>query len=668
MAEKQQSSQAIRPIHKVLIANRGEIACRVIRTCRRLGIATVAVYSDADQNARHVRLADEAIHVGEAAPSASYLQQERIIQAAQQTAAQAIHPGYGFLSENTEFARKAQEAGITFIGPSASTIDKMGSKAEAKITMRAADVPCVPGYDGAQQDTASLKQAAQEVGFPLLIKASAGGGGKGMRVVNNADEFDDALASARREAASAFGDDHVILERFLVEPRHVEFQIFGDHHGNVVHLFERDCSSQRRYQKVIEETPSPAITDAMRQAMGEAAVAAAKAVDYVGAGTVEFIVQGEEFFFMEMNTRLQVEHPVTELITGQDLVEWQLRVAAGEALPLSQEQLQRQGHAVELRLYAEDPATGFLPSTGRLERLVLPRHVANTRVDTGVDEGDSVTVHYDPMIAKLITWGDNREAALANMAEALANTFVLGPKTNLDFLSSLIQLPLFRNGDIHTTYIDQHLDDLLAVDDQSRELAMVLAAATRLAYEQQQTITDPWHSREGWSNSGMMKRSWRLDDGEQNIDLSVLKQGDIWLLSYGDQQWQIQDARLTGQHLSVRIDGIGRRATVNHHGNALSLTVAGRQWAYHWRSTHEAQGQQEQHAGSLVAPMPGKIIAVNVAEGDSVEADQALLVMEAMKMEITLRAPSAGKVKAIRHQAGDQVEADALLIELEDGE
>lgn len=661
-------------IKKVLIANRGEIACRVIHTCRRLGLATVAVYSDADRQARHVRLADEAIHVGAAAPAESYLRQDRIIQAAQDTGAQAIHPGYGFLSENTEFARKAQEAGIIFIGPSAQTIERMGSKAEAKITMRAAEVPCVPGYDGADQSEASLKQAAQEVGFPLLIKASAGGGGKGMRVVHKAEEFDAALAAARREAANAFGDDHVILERFLVKPQHVEFQIFGDHHGNVVHLFERDCSSQRRYQKVIEESPSPVINDSMRDAMGAAAVAAAKAVDYVGAGTVEFIVQGEEFFFMEMNTRLQVEHPVTEMITGLDLVEWQLRVASGEPLPLQQDQIQRHGHAMEVRLYAEDAASGFLPSTGKLERLQLPRGLEQTRVDSGVDEGDEVTVHYDPMIAKIICWDKNRASASARMAQALAQSFVVGPKTNLDFLSSLLQLPLFQAGKIDTTHIDHHLEEILATDESAQQHARVLACAARLAFEQNQVSKDPWSSRSGWSNGGMLARSWRLDDGQQTHDFHITQSREThfnqtnWTLQSGEQTYRLSLPRLNDTSLSVIINDHAYSAIIHHHRDHMSLIDAGREWRFRWRTTHEAAAGQGQHGGSLVAPMPGKIIAVNVNEGDAVNADEALVVMEAMKMEITLRAPAAGTVASIRHAVGDQVEADTLLIELDETE
>lgn len=679
MAATATDSVTRQPINKVLIANRGEIACRIIRTCRRLGIATVAVYSDADRQARHVRLADSAVWVGEAAPGASYLRQERIIQAALDQGAEAIHPGYGFLSENTEFARKVAAAGLIFIGPKVHTIERMGSKAEAKITMRAAGVPCVPGYDGADQGDQALFDAAQEVGYPLLIKASAGGGGKGMRVVHEAANFAAALGAARREAASAFGDDHVILERFLCRPQHVEFQVFGDQHGNVVHLFERDCSSQRRYQKVIEETPSPAISDAMRQAMGEAAVAAAKAVDYVGAGTVEFIVQGDEFFFMEMNTRLQVEHPVTEQITGLDLVEWQLRVAAGEPLPLSQEQIQRRGHAVEVRLYAEDPKTGFLPSTGRLERLQLPDGLEQVRVDSGVEQGDSVTVHYDPMIAKLITWGDNREAALARMSEALAQTFVLGPKTNLDFLAALIQHPLFRAGDIYTTFIDQALEELTGQDESSRHHSQLLACAARLALETAElqsaeaadsSLNDPWAHSDGWSNGGHQARSWTLDDGhaQQCWQLRLIDaQQPAWEAWTGSgQSHRIAFPRINKGELSVLIDEVGQRARVHHQGSQYSLSHAGRLWNFHWLSGEELDSGHGDHGGSLVAPMPGKIIAVNVHVGEEVSADQALVVMEAMKMEITLRAPSAGKVSKIRHQVGEQVEADTLLVELEE--
>lgn len=659
-------------IKKLLIANRGEIACRIIHTCRRLGIGTVAVFSTADRLARHVRLADEAIAIGEAAPSASYLNQDRLIQAALDSGAQAIHPGYGFLSENAGFARRVQQAGIIFVGPNPGTIERMGSKADAKTTMRAAQVPCVPGYDGADQDAGHLAQQANEIGFPLLIKASAGGGGKGMRVVNHAAEFAEALASARREAAGAFGDEHVILERFLLKPQHVEMQIFGDSHGNYVHLFERDCSSQRRYQKVIEESPSPAINETMRQAMGAAAVAAARAVDYLGAGTVEFIVQGDEFFFMEMNTRLQVEHPVTEMITGQDLVAWQLQVASGQPLPLSQDEIRGHGHAIEVRLYAEDARKAFLPSTGRLNTLRLPVTNESVRVDTGVDEGDSVTVHYDPMIAKIISHGADRSSALAAMQEALGGAEVIGPKTNLDFLAALLSEPVFRQGQINTTYIDEHLDQLLAIDEASQRLAIILACACRLALENITAQTskhpwrDPWSETDGWSTSGCQPRRWLLAQDEHQHEIILLRQQNHWLLTVAGEQYELQHAQWLNGQISVGINQRVYRCRANINGRQAMIHHQQHRYQFQWLTTHDSVATQQDAEGNITAPMPGRIIALPVQEGDVVAQGDALVVMEAMKMEITLRAPSAGSVAKIHHQVDDFVEADRVLVELSD--
>ncbi|HJW02181.1 MAG TPA: acetyl-CoA carboxylase biotin carboxylase subunit, partial [Azospira sp.] len=446
--------------NKILIANRGEIACRVIKTARRLGIRTVAVYSEADANARHVRLADEAVLLGPAAARESYLVAEKILDAARRTGAQAIHPGYGFLSENADFAEACAAAGVVFIGPPASAIRAMGSKSAAKSLMAEAAVPLTPGYHGDQQEPEFLKDQADAIGYPVLIKAAAGGGGKGMRLVEKGEDFIGALASCQREARSSFGDDQVLVEKYITRPRHIEIQVFGDSLGNCVYLFERDCSVQRRHQKVLEEAPAPGMTPERRRQMGEAAVAAAKAVGYVGAGTVEFIAtstyaQDGTFYFMEMNTRLQVEHPVTEMITGQDLVEWQLRVAAGEPLPLKQEQLENRGHALEARIYAEDASKGFLPSTGRLVHLAPPAESLHVRVDTGVEEGDEITPHYDPMIAKLIVWDEDRDAALARMRQALADYRVVGVTTNIDFLSRLVACPAFAGADLDTDLIER---------------------------------------------------------------------------------------------------------------------------------------------------------------------------------------------------------------------
>ncbi|MEO8992963.1 MAG: biotin carboxylase N-terminal domain-containing protein, partial [Rhodanobacter sp.] len=490
---------------RVLIANRGEIACRVIRTCRRLGIHTIAVYSEADANAQHVRLADEAWPIGGPRPADSYLRSDAILEVAKKSGAQAIHPGYGFLSENTGFARACTDAGITFIGPRPESIEAMGSKAAAKELMEHHAVPLVPGYHGENQEAAFLAEQAIKTGFPLMIKPAAGGGGKGMRIVRSAGEFAEALASSQREAIGSFGDARVILERYVEHPRHIEFQVFGDTQGHVIHLNERECSSQRRYQKVMEETPSPFLDDVRRSAMGAAAVAAAKAVNYVGAGTIEFIVaQDGEFFFMEMNTRLQVEHPVTEMTLGLDLVEWQLRVAAGQPLPLKQSDIHAHGHAMEVRLYAEDPDQHFLPSSGKLQTLRLPALSANVRIDGGVVEGDTVTIFYDPMIAKMIVFDANRVQTLQRMREALAACEIIGPKSNIGFLERLIRHPAVTEGRIDTSYLDSHLDEFLVGDAAPSDAVLFAAASAALLQEESDVSADsadpdsPWARADGW--------------------------------------------------------------------------------------------------------------------------------------------------------------------------
>jgi 3-methylcrotonyl-CoA carboxylase alpha subunit len=507
---------------KILIANRGEIACRVIATCKRLGIDSVAVYSDADASARHVQLADEAWHIGGSRPTESYLRGERIIEVAKASGAEAIHPGYGFLSENANFARKVEAAGLTFIGPTPAAIDAMGSKSAAKALMEKAGVPVVPGYHGDNQDVTFLVAQAEATGYPLLIKAVAGGGGKGMRLVNKPDEFTAQLEAARREAKSAFGDDAVLLERFVQGPHHIEFQVFGDSHGNFVHLYERECSIQRRHQKILEETPSPFLDDAMRSAMGEAAVAAARAIGYRGAGTIEFIVgEDRRFFFMEMNTRLQVEHPVTEMTTGQDLVEWQLRVASGEPLPLTQSDIPRRGHAIEVRLCAENPENDFLPEAGTLLRFVHPQAQAKVRVDTGVGEGDRIGVFYDPMIAKLIVYGDGRASAIKELQDALALTAVVGCKTNIAFLQTLVHHPAFIGGETDTLFIERHRERLFAKSHHAPELALIAAtcrdlldaeaalAASAAAHGDPQSA---WHSNSGWRLNGEGRRTLLFSD------------------------------------------------------------------------------------------------------------------------------------------------------------
>jgi 3-methylcrotonyl-CoA carboxylase alpha subunit len=658
---------------RVLIANRGEIACRVIRTCRRLGIHTIAVYSEADRDAQHVRLADEAWPIGGPRPADSYLRGDVILDVAKKTGAQAIHPGYGFLSENTGFARACMDAGIAFIGPRPESIDAMGSKAAAKALMEQHAVPLVPGYHGENQDGAFLAEQAAKTGFPLMIKAAAGGGGKGMRIVRNAGEFADALASAQREATSSFGDARVILERYVEHPRHIEFQVFGDTLGNVIHLNERECSAQRRYQKVLEETPSLFLDASRRKAMGEAAVAAAKAVDYVGAGTVEFIVaQSGEFFFMEMNTRLQVEHPVTELTLGLDLVEWQLRVASGEPLPLRQEQVHAHGHAIEVRLYAEDPDQNFLPGSGKLQTLRLPAPSAHVRIDGGVIEGDTVTIFYDPMIAKLIVFDATREQALQRLREALAACEIAGPKSNIGFLERLARHPAVVEGRIDTGYLDRHLEEFL-VGEVVPTNPVLFAAATAALLHDELSIGavaadphSPWARADAWRIGHAGKRIIALTLREQRYDIEAHGHDGSYQLRRGEATCEVRGARLLDDNLSARFDGESQRVPLHAdaahvllhdaHGQRYSFARAA---AFAWESKDAAGGNQ------VIAPMPGRIVLVKAKAGDVVEHGQELLVMEAMKMELALKAPRAGTIESVNAAQGEFVEADAVLVRFE---
>ncbi|MGN2249579.1 acetyl-CoA carboxylase biotin carboxylase subunit [Frateuria sp. GZRe14] len=658
---------------RVLIANRGEIACRVIRTCRRLGIHTIAVYSEADKDAQHVRLADEAWPIGGPRPADSYLRGDAILEVAKSTGAQAIHPGYGFLSENTGFARACVEAGIVFIGPKPESIDAMGSKAAAKALMEKHAVPLVPGYHGENQEPPHLAEQARKTGFPLMIKAAAGGGGKGMRIVRGEDEFADALASAQREAANAFGDTRVILERYVEHPRHIEFQVFGDSHGNVIHLNERECSSQRRYQKVLEETPSPFLTPERRRAMGEAAVASAKAVDYVGAGTVEFIVGADgEFFFMEMNTRLQVEHPVTEETLGLDLVEWQLRVAAGQPLPLRQEQVKAHGHAIEVRLYAEDPEQNFLPGSGKLLRLRLPSPSKHVRIDGGVVEGDTVTIFYDPMIAKLIVWDADRPQALERLRQALAQCEIVGPKSNIAFLERLARHPSVVEGRIDTGYLDRHLDEFLQGEAPPAGRVLFAAATAALLQEERSVSSNaadphsPWASADAWRIGHAGKRVVALSLHEQRYEIAAHGHGGDYRLEHGEAACDVHGARLEADALSARFDGEAQRlGALVDDSRVLLHDAAGRRYrfvrapAFAWASTESAGGNQ------IVAPMPGRIVLVKAKPGDSVEEGQELLVMEAMKMELALKAPRAGTIESVSATQGEFVEADAVLVRFE---
>jgi 3-methylcrotonyl-CoA carboxylase alpha subunit len=656
---------------KILIANRGEIACRILRTARRLGIRTVAVHSDADANARHVRLADEAVAIGPAAARESYLVGERILEAARASGAQAIHPGYGFLSENAAFADACERAGIVFIGPPASAIRAMGSKSAAKALMEKAAVPLTPGYHGEDQDPAFLAKEARRIGYPVLIKASAGGGGKGMRRVDAPQEFEAALASCRREAKQAFGDDRVLVERYVLRPRHVEIQVFGDRQGHVVHLFERDCSVQRRHQKVLEEAPAPGMTPERRAAMGAAAVEAARAVGYVGAGTVEFIVDPSgAFYFMEMNTRLQVEHPVTEMITGLDLVEWQLRVAAGEPLPLTQEQLRIDGHALEARIYAEDPEKGFLPSTGRLLHLAQPETSYHVRIDAGVDEGDEIGPFYDPMIAKLIVWDASRERALARMQSALAQLRIVGVSNNVEFLSRLVASPAFAAADLDTALIEREQEFLFPAQRETPEEAWLLAALAELVRERAGAgagrAASPWDARDGWRLNSRATRTLtlRVGDVQQEVSVEYVTGGFALAVGAGPRvqasgEWEAHGA------FRARIGERRVHAAVIVAGERRHVFFEGRAWPFIRVDPSQCAGQGDDAGGRLTAPMPGKVIALLAEAGKRVEKGAPLLVLEAMKMEHTIKAPRAGVVKAFRFEAGDQVSEGVELVELE---
>ena len=660
---------------KILIANRGEIACRVIKTARRMGIKTVAVYSEADANARHVRLADEAVLIGPAAARESYLVIDKIIAAAKQTGAQAIHPGYGFLSENEDFCHACEREGIVFIGPPVSAIRAMGSKSEAKKLMEAAGVPLTPGYHGDDQDPAWLHQQADAIGYPVLIKAAAGGGGKGMRLVDRSEDFIDLLASCKREAISSFGDDHVLVEKYITKPRHIEIQVFGDTHGNVVYLFERDCSVQRRHQKVLEEAPAPGMTLERRAAMGKAAVDAAKAVGYVGAGTVEFIAnQDGSFYFMEMNTRLQVEHPVTEMITGLDLVEWQLRVASGEKLPLAQEQLQIRGHALEARIYAEDPAKGFLPSTGKLVHLAPPAESLHVRVDTGVEEGDEISPHYDPMIAKLIVWDINRDRALARMLQALADYRVVGVANNIEFLSRLTACPAFAGADLDTGLIEREKAYLFPADEAVPAEVLQIAALAELlrdaAFADRRAArgadpASPWHARDGWRMNATACRSLLFRHGESERAVEVAYLPGAWRLAVGSSSVVARGELNPRGLLRVELDGTRMDATVIAAAGRRHVFARGRAWQLAAVDPLHHGGEGGGAEGGLMAPMPGKVIALVAAEGAKVEKGAPLLILEAMKMEHTITAPAAGTVKAFRFGVGDQVGDGAELVEFE---
>ncbi|NUZ04793.1 acetyl-CoA carboxylase biotin carboxylase subunit [Piscinibacter koreensis] len=660
---------------KILIANRGEIACRVAATARRLGIRTVAVYADIDAHAKHVLACDEAVRIGGDAPGESYLCGERVIEAARASGADAIHPGYGFLSENAGFAQACADAGIVFIGPPPAAIHAMGLKSESKRLMEAAGVPLVPGYHGVDQDPALLRREADRIGYPVLIKASAGGGGKGMRVVESADAFDAALASCRREASSSFGNDAVLIERYVTRPRHVEIQVFGDTHGNLVHLFERDCSVQRRHQKVLEEAPAPGLGEARRREMGAAAIAAARAVGYVGAGTVEFIAEPTEsgdlrFWFMEMNTRLQVEHPVTEAITGLDLVEWQLRVAAGEALPLTQDELRIRGHSIEARICAENPDANFMPSTGRLDVFRVPDATefdrAPVRIDAGVREGDTISPFYDPMIAKLIVWGADRAEALARLDQALAATHLVGPHTNVAFLRRVIATRSFAGADLDTALIERERAALFEAPPLAVELVAGAVVADAIAAERALEGADPWSRRDGWRLHGSALRRFDIEiDGTHHVARLERSRDGAPTLALGERRWPIEvAARGAGRH-DVTLGEARHAVTVLGAGEQLAVFAADGTARLRLVDPIAHARDAATPEGGLSAPMPGKVVAFLAGVGDRVEAGQPLAVMEAMKMEHTITAPHAGRVKELLYAVGDQVAEGGELLSLE---
>ena len=652
---------------KILIANRGEIACRIIRTARRLGIRAVAVYSEADARALHVELADEAYPIGPPPARESYLHIGRILDAARRSGAQAIHPGYGFLSENADFADACVGAKLAFIGPPASAIRAMGLKAAAKKLMESSGVPVVPGYHGEAQDVATLSAAAERIGYPVLLKASAGGGGKGMRAVERPGDLAAAIASAKRESASSFGDDRLLIEKYLTQPRHIEIQIFADSHGHVISLFERDCSIQRRHQKVIEEAPAPGMDPARRRSMGEAACAAARAIGYVNAGTVEFIVEGDAFYFMEMNTRLQVEHPVTEFVTGLDLVEWQLRVAAGEPLPGRAEELAINGHAIEARIYAEDPAREFRPSIGKLWHLKAPAGNQHVRIDTGVRESDAVIIDYDPLIAKLIVWDRDREAAVRRLRNALAEYQIAGVTTNVALLAAIAGHPAYAAGKLDTGFIARHAGELMPASRRAPREALA-AAVLRVLSDQQHEAAEraaasadpwsPWNTLTSWRMNGEGYQDLVFQEGESKIPVRVRPRGS------GRFQVELPDGtpEISGSPDRPRVDGVDTRASAVRKGQEIVAFSGG--LAYHFTlfDWTAVRADEEETGGHLTAPMPGRIVQVLTQPGAEVKRGEALLILEAMKMEYTISAPSDGRVEEVRYAAGDVVDEGAELI------
>ena len=662
----------------LLVANRGEIACRIMRTAKRLGLRTIAAYSDADRHALHVASADNAVRLGPAPARQSYLNQSALLAAAADTSAEAIHPGYGFLAENADFAEACETAGMCFVGPPPSAIRAMGQKAEAKAIMADAGVPVLPGYEGERQDAEALSGEAQALGYPIMIKAQLGGGGKGMRLVRHSSDFASSLESARREAVVSFGDDRVLLEKVVSRPRHVEVQVFADRHGNVVHLFERDCSVQRRHQKVIEEAPAPGLDEDLRAALANAAVAAARAIAYQGAGTIEFIVEcdsagvARDFYFLEMNTRLQVEHAVTELITDSDLVEWQLRVAAGEALPLSQNEIRRAGHAIEARLYAEDPTRGFLPATGTLHHLVLPAESPDLRIDIGVREGDAVGVDYDPMIAKVVACGDDRIAALHRLRGALEAVEVAGVVTNRDFLAAVLSDRRFCAGAVDTGFIDARASELIPESRAADERVLAIATLFELLSREDVAAASARDSDDRWSPWNQTC-AWRLNrrardvltfaDGDEEIEVVVTFDDRGCRLQMSGGSIHVCGRLGSRGSLEASIDGLEMRATVVAIGHERWIILAGRTHRLTRSSPIPRGAASHQTPGRVAAPMPGKISAVHVRTGDHVRIGQVLMVLEAMKMEHAMSAARDGVIERVCYSEGDQVaEGDELLV------
>ncbi len=661
-------SALYRRFNTLLIANRGEIACRVIRTARAMGLRTVAVYSEADADAIHVALADDAVLLGPARARDSYLNVDRIIEAAKKTGAEAIHPGYGFLSENADFARRCAAEGIVFVGPTAEMMEAMGSKSGSKALMEKAGVPLVPGYHGEAQDEKTLADAANKIGFPVLAKASAGGGGRGMRIVRSADELSAAIVSAKREALAAFGDDRMLIEKFVLNPRHIEVQIVGDSHGNLVSLFERECTLQRRHQKVIEEAPSPTLNPEQREAVCAAARKAAGAVNYVGAGTIEFVSDGKETFFIEMNTRLQVEHPVTELITGVDLVEWQLRVAFGEKLPLAQDQITLNGHAIEARVYAESPNKNFMPSVGKIRTWRTPDEVDGLRIDAGYGEGKTVSPNYDAMLAKVIAWAPTRDLAISRLNRGLEETDVRGVITNIPFLSALITHPDVRANRIDTSFIERELAKLTPPEAALTELELGAAVAAILHSEEVAAGADvksPWRAASGWTAVGARRRSFvfRQADGERKV--SLLYGSGPSVLAIDGRELTFASSASTRGGLDLVLDGVRHHVTGLLDGHEVYVRTRNGRFEFHWVDPFGTEDEEQAGADRVVAPLPGTVVAILVEEGASVEKGAAILTLEVMKMEQTLRAPFAGTVKALKCKVGDIVAEGVELAEIE---